>query len=134
MPTKKRKTAGRGRKKPRNFTSVAKETLIKDFGCDIAEECENRIARNVKRDLLGFADMVGLSPDGWVLLQFTSKINFNSRKYKIRACKNALYVVKYNIARIIVIGFDDTKYCSDYKILEFTLEDFDESIEAIQPA
>jgi len=110
---------------------VAKETLVKDYGCDIVEECENRIARNVKRDLLGFADMVGLSQSGWVLLQFTSKINFNSRKYKIKACKNALYVVKYGIARIIVIGFDDTKYGSDYRSHEFTLEDFDEPSEAV---
>ena len=110
---------------------MAKETLVKDYGCDIVEECENRIARNVKRDLLGFADMVGLSPDGWVLLQFTSKINFNSRKYKIKACKNAFYVVKYKIARIIVIGFDDIKYGSDYRVHEFTLEDFDEPSEAV---
>lgn len=131
MPVKRKKATGRGRKKPRNFTSVAKETLVKDYGCDIVEECENRIARNVKRDLLGFADMVGLSQSGWVLLQFTSKINFNSRKYKIKACKNALYVVKYGIARIIVIGFDDTKYGSDYRSHEFTLEDFDEPSEAV---
>ena len=124
MAPPKKKTPGRG-KRPRNFVKVAKETLFKDYKCEIAEECENRISRTVKRDLLGFADMIGLSPKGWVLLQFTSKSNFSSRKNKILSCKNAKYVVKYKLARLLVVGFEQANYGGNYRSHEFTPEDFD---------
>lgn len=117
--------AGKKRKKPRNFTAVAKETLKKDFGCELVDECENRISSRMKRDFLGFVDMIGLAPGVFVMLQFTSKINAMARRHKIVANENAKYVVENGIARVIVIGFDSTKYGDDYRLIELEPSDFE---------
>lgn len=116
-PTKKRK-------KPRNFLAVCKETMIKHYGCSIAEECENRISSRMKRDLLGFADLIALSETEVFLVQFTSDINFNARKYKIQANENAKFIVDNGLFRVLAIGFRDVKLHDNYKLHEFTPSDF----------
>ena len=117
--------AGKKRKKPRNFTAVAKETLKKDFGCVLVDETENRISSRMKRDLFGFCDMIGMAPGVTVMLQFTSKINALARRKKILANENAKYIVENGIARVLVIGFDSTKYGEEYRLIELVPTDFE---------
>ena len=112
------------RRKPRNFEHVARTTMERDYGCRVAEECEIKISKTMKKDLFGFADMIGFGPDGWVLMQYTSKSNFSSRKKRILTCENARLMVQWGLATIVLIGFLDESYDSDHRVQVFKKEDF----------